>query len=89
MPFSQGADGTGAAEHMFDMQITGTAAELQLSAVQTGTSVAVRIELAMMGGSATGAADTAEGMRLRIANRTVDFLNRCDLVGRWDHSAMQ
>jgi len=67
---------------MFDSQTTGTAAELQLSAVQTGVSVAVRIELATIGGSATGAASTSGGMRPQIASRAADFLIQWGLVGR-------
>jgi hypothetical protein len=82
MLFSHGADGTGAAEHIFEVQVTGTAAELQLSAVQTGTSVALRIELAIMGGSTIGAAEVARAAKPIMANRTVDFLNGCALVGR-------
>jgi hypothetical protein len=65
---------------MFAVQVTGTAAELQLIAVQTGTSVEVRIELATIGGSIAGAA-TARVAKLKAANRAADFLNRCALAG--------
>jgi hypothetical protein len=66
---------------MFAVQVTGTAAELQLSTVHTGTSVEVRIELAMIGGSIAGAA-IARVAKLKATNRATDFLNRCALVGR-------
>jgi hypothetical protein len=75
LPGSQIAAGKGPAEHKFRIHVIGTTAELQLAAVQTGTSVAVRIEFAIIGGVSPIAAKTSSPYKLSMAiKNAADFL---------------